>query len=139
MGSKPLELSVRTSDPRPIFKQIMDGITLAIAQGALREGDRVPSVRALAMQLTVNPNTVAKAYAELSTLGVVEGKPGLGLFVSAPRQMLSKGERNKRLEEAVQRCINDLLPLHLSDQEIIEALRRNLLAMRRLPRTGGDA
>ena len=65
--SRALKLSIKTGDPRSIFKQIVDGISMAIAREELVEGDKLPSVRALAMQLTINPNTVARAYAELAS------------------------------------------------------------------------
>lgn len=90
------------------------------------------------MQLSVNPNTVAKAYAELTSLGLVDARQGLGLFVSAARSVLSREERRKRLQQAVQRCVNEVVHLHFSDEEIVGELRGQLHAVRRLPRTGGD-
>lgn len=132
------KLSIKTGDPRPIFRQIVDGIGLAIASGELVPGDKLPSVRALAMQLTVNPNTVAKAYGELTSQGLVDARQGLGLFVRAPQQLLSNTERRKRLRQAVQRCVSEVMHLHYSDTEIIEALRDELASLRSLPRAGGQ-
>ena len=106
-----LMIQIATGDPRPIGKQIVDAVRLKIATGELGQGDQLPSVRGLAQQLTINPNTVAKAYAELTVEGWLEARQGLGLYVAAPRQRLSESERERRLDEAVGRFINDVVPL----------------------------
>ena len=90
------------------------------------------------MQLTINPNTVAKAYAELTSKGLVDARQGLGLFVSEPKQLLSNAERRKRLEQAVQRCVNEVVHLHYSDTEILAALEKELAGLRALPKAGGE-
>jgi GntR family transcriptional regulator len=133
-----LKLAIRTDDPRPIFKQVVDGVSLAIAKGELVEGDKLPSVRALAIQLTVNPNTIAKAYSELTISGLVDARQGMGLFVSAPKQMLSKAERNKRLHQAIDRCVNDVMHLQFSDEEIVRTLANELSRIRSIPKAGGQ-
>lgn len=133
-----LKLAIRTDDPRPIFKQVVDGVSLAIAKGELVEGDKLPSVRALAIQLTVNPNTIAKAYSELTISGLVDARQGMGLFVSAPKQMLSKTERNKRLHQAIDRCVNDVMHLQFSDEEIVKTLANELSRIRSIPKAGGQ-
>lgn len=136
--SKSLKLSIKTDDPRPVFKQIVDAISLAIAKEELAEGAKLPSVRALAMQLTVNPNTVAKAYAELTAQGLVDARQGLGLFVSPPKQLLSKEERHKRLHQAIGRCVNDVMHLHYSDEVIIKTLATELGRLRGGAKAGGQ-
>jgi GntR family transcriptional regulator len=133
-----LKLIIRTDDPRPIFKQVVDAISLAIAKGELDEGDKLPSVRALAMQLTVNPNTIAKAYAELTLAKLVDARQGMGLFVSTPKQMLNKAERNKRLQQAIHRCVNDVMHLQFSDEEIVRMLATELSRIRSIPKAGGQ-
>lgn len=124
-----LNISIKTGDPRPIFKQIVDGISLAIATGDLAPGDKLPSVRALGIQLNINPNTVAKAYTELTNLGLVDARQGLGLFASAPKQLLSREERLKRLQEASRRCVNDVMHLQFSDAEILRSVEQELQAI----------
>lgn len=119
-------IEIATGDPRPLFRQIMDGIRRKVAAGELAEGSRLPSVRALAMQLTINPNTVAKAYAELTAEGLVEPQKGVGLFISARRQRLSVAERRRRLDEAVEQMVSAVLPLGFEVDEIVERLRREL-------------
>lgn len=107
----PLMLQVATGDPRPITRQIIDGVRRLIASGELETGDQLPSVRGLAQQLMVNPNTVAKAYSELTSEGWLDARQGLGLFVAPPRQRLSDAERERRLDAAVQRFVGDVIGL----------------------------
>ncbi len=127
--SKALMIQIATGDPRPIGRQIMDGVRTKIATGDLEPGDQLPSVRGLAQQLMVNPNTVAKAYAELATEGWLESRQGLGLYVSQPRQRLSDAERERRLDEAVQRFVHDVLPLDYPPRQVQERLAVELRAL----------
>lgn len=119
-------ISITPGDPRPIFKQIVDGIKTQIVTAELRPGSKLPSVRALAMQLTINTNTVARAYSELASLGLVESRKGLGLFVAEPRQVLSSDERQRRLDAATQQYLHDVIGLNFSAQEIQQALQQKL-------------
>src|SRR5690242_307188 len=107
----PLLLQIVPGDPRPIARQIVDGVRRLIASGSLPVGAMLPSVRGLAQQLTVNPNTVAKAYTELTAEGWLDSRAGLGLFVAPPRQVLSDEERSRRLGDAVQRFVGDVVGL----------------------------
>ncbi len=121
-----LMIQIATGDPRPIGKQIVDAIRMKIATAELAPGDQLPSVRGLAQQLMVNPNTVAKAYSELSNEGWLDARQGLGLFVAAPRQRLSQGERERRLDEAVQRFVHEVIALDFSAGEIRQRLDAEL-------------
>ena len=113
-----LMIQIATGDPRPIGKQIVDAVRMKIATGDLEPGDQLPSVRGLAQQLTVNPNTVAKAYAELTAEGWLESRQGLGLYVAPPRQRLSEAERERRLDDAIGRFVNDVIPLDFPPGEV---------------------
>ena len=113
-----LMIQIATGDPRPIGRQIVDAVRMKIATGELSAGDQLPSVRGLAQQLTINPNTVAKAYAELTTEGWLEARQGMGLYVAASRQRLSDGERERRLDDAIGRFVNDVIPLGFPPDEV---------------------
>ncbi len=117
-----LMMQIATGDSRSISKQIVDGVRMQIATGELKVGGQLPSVRGLAQQLTVNPNTVAKAYAELSAEGWLESRAGLGLFVAPPRQRLSNAERERRLEEAVQRLVHEAIALGIAGEDVVARL-----------------
>src|SRR5258708_26229378 len=103
-----LLLQLSTTDARPIYGQIMDQVKFAVAAGVLRPGDLVPSVRELSKQLLVNPNTVARAYRELQTAGLLEPVRGTGVQVAEGalqrcRQARNEGVRGRprtALEEA---------------------------------------
>ncbi len=113
-----LMIQIATGDPRPIGRQIVDAVRMKIATGEIDPGDQLPSVRGLAQQLMINPNTVAKAYAELTTEGWLESRQGMGLYVAAPRQRLSDAERGRRLDDAVGRFVNDVIPLGFPPDEV---------------------
>ena len=91
---------------------------MKIATGELGAGDQLPSVRGLAQQLTINPNTVAKAYAELTTEGWLESRQGMEPVRGDPRQRLSDDERERRLDDAIGRFVNDVIPLGYPPDEV---------------------
>lgn len=94
----------------PIFRQIQQQIQQAVAVGKLRVGEQLPTVRTLAEELVINPNTVARAYQELIRDGVLESRAGRGVFVSERRQVFSDAERARRLRHsALQLCHEALL------------------------------
>jgi GntR family transcriptional regulator len=126
MARPALLLQIVTGDPRPITRQISDSITRAIASGELLPGDALPSVRGLAQQLSINPNTVAKAYAELTAEGWLLARAGTGLFVAEQRQRLSSAERERRLESAVDRFVSDVIGLDYPPTVVLERVADEL-------------
>jgi GntR family transcriptional regulator len=123
----PLLLHLSSADPRPFIRQITDGIRLAIASGELPVGAQLPSVRALAQQLTITPNTIAKAYSELSGEGWLDARQGLGLFVAAQRQRLSESERERRLGLAINTFTADVVGLGYPVEEVLSRLSITLV------------
>ncbi len=77
------------------YRQLVDQVRQAVSLGLLRSGDRLPSVREVVTQITINPNTVHRAYRDLEHEGVVEGRPGLGTFVVASSSQLASEDREK--------------------------------------------
>ena len=122
----PLMLQIATGDPRPIHRQSVDGVRRQIASGELTLGANLPSVRGLALQLGINPNTVAKAYSELTAEGWLDARAGLGLFVAAPRQRLSDEERARRLDEALTRFVGDVIALDYPAGVVLERVAGEL-------------
>jgi GntR family transcriptional regulator len=119
-------LQIVTGDPRPIARQITDGVKRQIAAGDLLPGDALPSVRGLAQQLSINPNTVAKAYAELTAEGWLLSRTGLGLFVAEQRQRLSDEERERRFGEAVDGFVSAVIGLDYPQQTILDRVAAEL-------------
>jgi GntR family transcriptional regulator len=122
----PLAIAVAPGDPRSLAGQIVDAIRRKITAGELSVGDQLPSVRGLAQQLAINPNTVSKAYAELVAGGWLQSRAGLGLYVAAQRDQLSAAERDRRLDAAVDRFVNEVVAIRCSPDEAIERVSESL-------------
>ncbi len=121
-----MQIQIVPNSSIPIFRQIADQVRRLVATGKLQLGDPVPSVRQLAKDLVINPNTVAKAYADLTRDGVLEGQQGRGLFVAKRKSVYTKAERVRRLDEAIQRLIGEGLTLDFSSEEIVERVSLQL-------------
>ena len=119
-------------DPKsgvPFYKQIILQIQVAIADGRLTRGEQLPTVRSLAVDLQINPNTVARAYNELEIRGIVSTQQGTGTFISGKRIELSAVEKEKMLEEIIHPFLVKIKSYGFTVQEIIPSLeemdRRN--------------
>lgn len=85
----------------PAYRQIMDQVAAALARGGLKPGDQLPTVRQLAVDLSINPNTVIRAYRELEIRGVLETQQGTGTFIAQIKPEGREGERERRLGRLV--------------------------------------
>lgn len=108
-------------DPRPIYLQIVDEVRRAIIVGTLAPDDPLPSVRQLASDLRVNPNTVQFAYRELEREGAVYMRRGQGTFVS--NSSTPQVERNRLLKEVAARAVRDAYRHGLTAEELVEGIR----------------
>lgn len=120
------ELNILPGGGSPIFRQIVDQVRLAVATGRLAPGEALPSVRAAAEKLLINPNTVAKAYGELAREGIIEGQQGRGMFVAPPRQIYTKTERVRRLTPMADALVNEGLSLGFTPAEVDELFQQRL-------------
>lgn len=118
-----MQIRIATGSNSPIYRQIVDQIRRAMASGELPVGEAVPSVRQLAKELVVNPNTVNKAYAELVRDGVLESHQGRGFFVAKRRAVYTKAERLRRLDEALEGVVSAAVTLDFAEEEVLERLR----------------
>jgi GntR family transcriptional regulator len=89
----------------PYYRQIIDQIRFGIASGHLAMGEQLPTVRAMAVDLAINPNTVTKAYKELEIQNVLDSQQGTGTFVSNTKTVLSNQERDKKLASICQQYL----------------------------------
>lgn len=94
-----LSFSLNPTNGVPFYKQIILQVEMAIADGRLQTGDQLPTVRSLAVDLQVNPNTVARAYSELEIRGIVTTQQGSGTFISEKEVQISEVERERVLAE----------------------------------------
>lgn len=106
----------------PFYRQIIDQVLLAVADGRLGPGAQLPTVRQLAVDLSVNLNTVSKAYREMEIRGIVDTQQGTGTFVSTRRAERRGGERRKALEGLIDRFVSLAASSGFSLDELAEAL-----------------
>jgi GntR family transcriptional regulator len=121
-----LFINIDPSSGLPIYLQIAQQIKTAVAMGRLRPEDPLPSVRQLAVELAVNPNTVARAYLDLEIEGVIYKRQGAGTFVSGQGVEMSKGERRRVLDELLEKALVEGVNLGLSERELRDAFERVL-------------
>ena len=114
----------------PIYRQVVDQIRQSAASGRLAIGEALPSVRALAGELLINPNTIPRAYAVLVRDGVLESHQGRGYFVSERRDIFTRRERQRRLEEAISPFLAEALTLGFTEQQILDEVQKRLQRMR---------
>jgi GntR family transcriptional regulator len=111
-------LDLNTGNERPIYGQIADRVKFAVAAGALRPGDLVPSVRELSKQLVVNPNTVAKAYQDLQREGLLETVRGMGLQVAEGAVDRCRVARREMVRDRFRRVIDEARQSRMDPIEI---------------------
>jgi GntR family transcriptional regulator len=117
-----MNLRINFSSGVPIYLQLMEQIKHAVATGAIRASEQLPTIRKIAEELTMNPNTVARAYRELEREGIVEVRHGLGVFVAGPQSSTTKTAEIRKAGEVLR----------------IACLKMNFRACRRRqPRHGG--
>ena len=85
----------------PVYRQLIDQVLVAIAAGQLNAGDQLPTVRQLAVDLSINPNTVVRAYKELEVRGMLATQQGTGTFITAKKVKTDEAQRQKRLSQMV--------------------------------------
>ena len=119
-------IAINTGSAVPIYKQITDQVRLAVATGRLAVGDQLPSVRALAEDLVVTPNTVARAYTDLAREGLIESRSGRGVFVTRKRKMFTREEGRRRLEPLMEGLIGEAMVMDFTREELQEAFEKRL-------------
>ncbi len=122
----PLDCRISTGSTIPIYRQLIDQIRLVILRGRLAPGDQLPSVRSLAVRLVINPNTVARAYGELTRDGVIVSQQGRGYFVTRKRQVYTKAQRRRRLAPLLDALASEAALLEVSADDVVVALQEKL-------------
>jgi len=106
----------------PVYRQIIDQVTGGIATGALAAGDQLPTVRQLAVDLSINPNTVIRAYRELEIRGVLDTQQGTGTFISQQKAPRDGAERQRRLGQLAGEFVARAGSEGFSIEELMERL-----------------
>ena len=119
-------ISINTGSSTPIYKQITDQVRLAVATGRLTVADQLPSVRALAESLVLNPNTVARAYTDLAREGLIESRPGRGVFIIRKRRVFHAEEGRRRLEPLINTLLGEAMAMDFTPEELRQTFEQKL-------------
>jgi GntR family transcriptional regulator len=130
-----LQLHISANDGVPIYLQIVNQVKYLVASGRLAPGEELPAIRALAEQLLVNPNTVARAYRELEMAGIVTKRRTAGTYVSETGSPLARRERVRILTERIDALLAEARQMNFPLAELIDLLRQRDEAMQPPPVT----
>ena len=119
-----MQIHITTSDGVPIYQQVVNQIKFLIASGRLNSGDELPPIRVLAAQLLINPNTVARAYRELETAGIVEKRLTAGTYVSEQGSPLARRERVKILAERIDTLLAEAIHMGVSIDDVMKLVQQ---------------
>jgi len=119
-------ISINPKSALPIYHQIAEQIRRSVAAGKLQPGEQLPSVRELATQILVNPNTVARVYRDLEQEGLLETRRGQGTYISAAAAALAEAERKKLIAEQLKKTAQDVRHFGLSPESALEIFHRLL-------------
>ncbi|MCL2265737.1 MAG: GntR family transcriptional regulator [Treponema sp.] len=106
----------------PIYRQIIQQIEYAILSGRMKKGDKLPTIRSLAVDLKTNPNTIARAYSELEIRGILETQVGSGTYISDKKPAAEDDSLNRKIREVIGRFVHELRALGLENRELIKLI-----------------
>ncbi|HIJ70132.1 MAG TPA: GntR family transcriptional regulator [Planctomycetes bacterium] len=115
-----MQIKIDNASTRPIYQQIIDQIKRDIALGRLKAADKLPTVRQLAAQLVLNPNTISKAYRQLEQDGIIVTRPGAGAYVAELSSNLSKSVRKKLLCEQIELLVVEAVHMQIDARTLGE-------------------
>lgn len=115
---------------KAIYEQVVDNFKEMIISGVLKPDEKVPSVRDMAKELTINPNTIQKAYRELENRGYFYSVSGLGSFVAVPSDIQNNRGRIDELKGVLKTTLNELVFLECPREEIMSAIRETALTQK---------
>jgi GntR family transcriptional regulator len=122
-----MQIHIQAQGGVPIYLQVMQQIKYLVASGRLQPGDELPSIRTLAEQLIVNPNTIARAYRELETAGVVEKRRTAGTFVAEAGSPLARKERMRLLKQRVDQLLVEAFQMGFALDEVLKLVEQSEL------------
>jgi GntR family transcriptional regulator len=119
-----MQIHISSSDGVPIYLQVVNQIKYLVAAGRLTAGEELPPIRVLAEKLLINPNTVARAYRELETAGIVEKRRTAGTYVSDQGSPLARRERMRILAERVDGLLAEARQMDVSLAEVVKLIEQ---------------
>jgi GntR family transcriptional regulator len=115
-----MQIKIDNASDRPVYQQIIDQVKRDIAIGRLGRDEKLPTVRQLAGQLAINPNTIAKAYQQLEREGIITTRPGSGAFVANLDSDLSGSVKKKLISEDLERAVVDAFHMQIDSQTLLK-------------------
>jgi len=120
--ARAIRFSLNQADGAPIYRQIIQQIEYAILSGRMRPGDRLPTIRSLAVELKTNPNTIAKAYGELEIRGILATQVGSGTYIADKKPVIEDDSLDRKIHELVGRFVRDMRDLGVEKRELTRVL-----------------
>ena len=114
-----MQIRIDNASDRPVYQQIIDQVKRDIAIGRLGRDEKLPTVRQLAGQLAINPNTIAKAYQQMEREGIITTRPGSGAFVANLDSDLSGSVKKKLISEDLERAVVDAFHMQIDSQTLL--------------------
>ncbi len=124
-----MQIHISTADGVPIYVQIVNQVKYLVSSGRLSAGEELPPIRSLAEKLVVNPNTVARAYRELESAGIVEKRRTAGTYVSDQGSPLARRERLKILTERIDALLADARQMDIAFEDVVKLAERRHATM----------
>ena len=115
-----MQIKIDNASDRPVYQQIIDQVKRDIAIGRLGKDERLPTVRQLARQLAINPNTIAKAYQQMEREGIITTRPGSGAFVANLNSDLSSSVKKRIISEDLERATVDAFHMQIDGQTLLK-------------------
>jgi len=123
---KPIEFRLDDHSGVPVYRQIIDQVLGGVSTGTLRPGDQLPTVRQVAVDLAINPNTVQRAYRELEIRGLLETQQGTGTFISQQKIKRDEAERRRQLSQLAADFIARAGAAGFNIEELLEAIHESV-------------
>ena len=117
-----ISFTLDAANGAPIYRQIIQQIEFAILSGRMRPGDRLPTIRSLAVELKTNPNTIARAYGELEIRGILATQVGSGTYISDKKPVMEDDSLNRKIREVLSRFVQDMRDLGLEKRELVKLI-----------------
>jgi len=121
-NEKKINFSLDPVNGTPIYRQIIQQIEYAILSGRMKNGDKLPTIRSLAVNLKTNPNTIARAYSELEIRGILETHVGSGTYISDKKPAAENDSLNRKIHEVTGRYVHELRDLGVENREIVKLI-----------------
>jgi GntR family transcriptional regulator len=117
-----INFSLDAANGTPIYRQIIQQIEYAVLSGRMQSGDKLPTIRSLAVDLKANPNTIARAYSELEIRGILETQVGSGTYISDKKPVMEDDSLNRKIRKVLGRFIQELRDLGVDNRELIRLI-----------------